>query len=171
MNSSLGTVFPDLTLAGSLAQSSPCPKKCEAFLVCLVIECIALWGSLCKQHLSCNSLPCAEKPHLLLGGEGVVFRSTAVGYYIWQMCPWVPSQEPWLVPLAHGSCPWLWFPLPGGFLVWGSRALQVKCVTCFVQRFCDRFLQVIWAAILPKIALCSAQQFCLPCDQYLVNGV
>ena len=42
MNSSLGTVFPDLTLAGSLAQSSPCPKKCEAFLVCLVIECIAL---------------------------------------------------------------------------------------------------------------------------------
>ena len=42
MNSSLGTVFLDLTLAGSLAQSSPCPKECEVFLVCLVIERIAL---------------------------------------------------------------------------------------------------------------------------------
>ena len=42
MNSLLGTVFPDLTLARTLAQSSPCPKECEVFLVCLVIERIAL---------------------------------------------------------------------------------------------------------------------------------
>ena len=44
------------------------------------------------------------------------------------------------MPLAPGSCPRLWFPLPGGFLVLGSRALQVKCVICFVQCFCDRRL-------------------------------
>ena len=32
MNSSQGTVFPALALAGTLAQSSPCPKEHEGFL-------------------------------------------------------------------------------------------------------------------------------------------